>query len=145
MKYVLISLVVIGGLYYLEHRAAQVPQATRPAAATPSAPAMAAPGSRSDGPAPVSEDAEVRLARCHGPLGRHVEYAVVSGYVSDWSLHEMGLTTEQVGDLMAVHRTDVPKYFQACSEGLRQQILTTALRRHTGQDLSVCKWLPGQD
>jgi hypothetical protein len=79
-----------------------------------------------------------------------VEYAVVVGYISHWSLHEMGLTMQQITDLMNEIQSrnkrrrlltgEAPVIFHECDPALRQRLLTRALLRYTGQDLSNCHW-----
>jgi hypothetical protein len=56
---------------------------------------------------------------CNGRLGRSVEYALVTGYLSDWSLHEMGLNSGDVADSMGMTPSEAMDAFRSLSTDLK--------------------------
>jgi hypothetical protein len=60
---------------------------------------------------------------CNGELGHSVEYALVTGYLSDWSLHEMGLNSEDVAGPMGMAASEAYDAFRNLSTDLKREIL----------------------
>ena len=71
---------------------------------------------------------------------RQIEYIVVTGYYSDWSLYQIGLTQKQLAEVTGVKPWELREAFPILPHDLRLEDLQVALKQ-TGQDITGCQIL----
>jgi hypothetical protein len=88
---------------------------------------------------PVTKAAAPPPVDCHDAIGRHLEYMVVNSYFGTWSLHELGLTRQ---DLRQAAGGSIywEERLRNAPDSYIESFLTGVLKDKTGLDYTGCRW-----